>query len=371
MKTAVHPAFKPRRNEIYAHTSLRGVASLCVVAYHAALFFRPRDANGFVYDFLGNSFFFVDMFFILSGFIMVESYGARLRKRVDGGVLDGRAVVEFWWRRLLKILPNYYAALGLGLVIAVVINLLRNDPFPAQCLAESLTAYVMLVQELGGGVCYNINQPLWSIVTELIAYIGFPVLVLLLGSPIFMLLLVVCLYGLLFTLSQEAGPIAGFPSVVRTFGGFVLGMWLAQVHMRVPSSLKTMLQLPAFLGVVLAVAWGVNTAVILACALLVLVTAADTGVLTRLSQHAWLYRLGRISFSMYLVHIPLLIFFHLVLSKIEVDTGLSFTSIPGLTIPVGIGIGLAAGFVNYLWIEWPIERVAKKRRGPLQSGAGT
>ena len=365
-------SFEPRKGEIYAHTSLRGIASLGVVGYHGTLLIGPNalEGEGFVYDFMTNGYFFVDMFFVLSGFIMVENYAKRLFKGEDSTSLDKGAVLQFWWRRLFKILPNYYAALGIGLLVAVIANMLRDDAFPLNCLASSLVSYVFLVHELGGGVCYNINQPLWSIVTELLAYSCFPILIFLLRAPVLMPALAVCLYGMLFHYSQDLSPLSGFPSVVRTFAGFVLGMWLAAVHTHIPAHYKAWLQIPTFLAVIFAMAWGPDSAVIFAFVLLVLATASNSGALTNLSRQTWLYRLGRVSFSMYLVHVPLLTIFHLLIHKIAADTGFAVTSMPSLIISVAIACSLVVGFANYLWIEWPIECVARRMRGPLQSKTG-
>jgi hypothetical protein len=70
---------QPRESEIFAHTSLRGLAALSVVGYHACLSSDiTAAAGGPVAAFFLSSFIFVDLFFMLSGFIMVETYGARL-----------------------------------------------------------------------------------------------------------------------------------------------------------------------------------------------------------------------------------------------------------------------------------------------------
>jgi peptidoglycan/LPS O-acetylase OafA/YrhL len=74
---------------------LRGIAALGVVLFHC----------------FGSAFFwmwsFVDLFFVLSGFLIT---GILLRRP-----LDGAALKNFWMRRILRIWPVYYLALALAL----------------------------------------------------------------------------------------------------------------------------------------------------------------------------------------------------------------------------------------------------------------
>lgn len=353
-------ALAARANEIYGHTVLRGIAALCVVGYHSMLLVNTPSSTGLLHDFLMNSYLFVDVFFILSGFIMVECYGARLR-RPGQKVPDWQHVQKFWNRRFLKILPNYYAALLISLVLAILLNLLRNDTFPVACLARSLGAYIVMAQELSGGVCYNINQPLWSIVTELIAYLAFPVLLLL--RPGLLPILAVGFYCTLLVSDGGVAPISGGASVLRTFAGFMFGMYLAHVHAFLSDRVKSALQVPAFLALMGATALGLHGMALAFAGVVVLATASQTGPLTRLSQAKWLYRLGRISFSLYLLHVPFLVIFNLTLHKLEADFDLIlFASRPEAIVLGAMVISLGVGTAYYLWIEWPIERALQRWR---------
>ena len=56
--------------------SLRGVAALLVAFYHVAWLIRFTMRGS-----CGNSYLMVDLFFVLSGFVMCHGYGDRIRNR--------------------------------------------------------------------------------------------------------------------------------------------------------------------------------------------------------------------------------------------------------------------------------------------------
>ena len=178
MSDTVPSAFQPRRNENYAHTTLRGLAALCVVAHHGYHLVPQPPSDNPVYAFIDSSYLFVDLFFILSGFIMQETYGRSLRQSyVNADWM--RTVRHYWLRRVLKIAPNYYLGVLIGVIVFILINGLRSETLLSECLSNSAVAYVFLFQELSGGTCLGLNQPLWSIVTEMICYLVFPLVLLL------------------------------------------------------------------------------------------------------------------------------------------------------------------------------------------------
>jgi peptidoglycan/LPS O-acetylase OafA/YrhL len=104
---------------------LRGIAVLAVVVFHA---FRIRDMPGFVpaiwRAFVFSTWVGVDLFFVLSGFLIT---GILLDTREDR-----RYFRNFYARRTLRIFPLYYAVLAVALiVIPRVVGLTRLPPlFP-------------------------------------------------------------------------------------------------------------------------------------------------------------------------------------------------------------------------------------------------
>ena len=95
---------------IPALDGVRGIAILLVIAFHARVAFSSTAEIPYVaFRFLGLGWSGVDLFFVLSGFLIT---GILLDSR-DGP----RYFRRFYWRRVLRIFPLYFAYLFLILVV--------------------------------------------------------------------------------------------------------------------------------------------------------------------------------------------------------------------------------------------------------------
>ena len=83
----------------------RGVASIAVMIYHYT------QHNGL--HWMEGAWVSVDMFFILSGFVIAHSYGAK--------IIGGMTFIEFTAIRLIRLGPLYFFGLGLGICAAMIL----------------------------------------------------------------------------------------------------------------------------------------------------------------------------------------------------------------------------------------------------------
>jgi peptidoglycan/LPS O-acetylase OafA/YrhL len=118
----------------------------------------------------------VDLFFALSGFILTHTYLRRL-----GPAVRVRGTVDFWWLRLARIYPVHLVMLFIagGAVVAqakVTGDELDRDWLNPLDFAKNL----LLVQEWGPEPQRGWNFVAWSLSMEWLAYLVFPLLVLLL-----------------------------------------------------------------------------------------------------------------------------------------------------------------------------------------------
>ena len=121
----------------------------------------------------------VDLFFALSGFILTHTYLRRL-----GPAVRVRGTVDFWWLRLARIYPVHIVMLFIagGAVVAqakVTGETLDRDWLNPLDFAKNL----LLVQEWGPEPQRGWNFVAWSLSMEWLAYLVFPLLVLLLWVP--------------------------------------------------------------------------------------------------------------------------------------------------------------------------------------------
>ncbi|MBK6411826.1 acyltransferase [Sphingopyxis sp.] len=144
-------------------TGLRGIAALAVLFYHirgAMTGFLPEQGIAV----LAQGYLAVDLFFVLSGFVLWWNYGAQFGEQ---GI---RAAPHFIVRRFARIFPLHLAILTAMALFAVALIISGRDP-GAQYHFSALPAHYLLVQNWGFGDQLAWNDPAWSISTEWAAYL--------------------------------------------------------------------------------------------------------------------------------------------------------------------------------------------------------
>jgi len=132
---------------------LRGVCALSVVLYHCELLFKPGVV--FCHGFLA-----VDMFFLLSGFVIAASYDARLAGDLSAG--------QFLVLRLRRLAPVYWAGLLLCIAGGLLTSRYVSAPGPVQVLKSGLMAAVLIPQTDPGNFAYPVNPVAWTLAWELV-----------------------------------------------------------------------------------------------------------------------------------------------------------------------------------------------------------
>lgn len=263
-------------------------------ANHSLLELRGQLARtDLVLMFLQNSHHGVDLFFLLSGFLI-----ARILLK-SGADFSYR---EFLWKRFLRIYPTFL--LSMLVVTYVRVSYLKWDPF---LRGEFLKNLLLLVG------CPNItvwayNHVTWSLFYEAVFYLVFPALFFLLGlarregtagQPLGGALLLVSVI----LLNTWLPRFSGF------FFGALVGLCPEKSLSRMARQLPTLSVLLAYFGVL--VFFRVCTINLysyylplfnLVSALLFVKTCFADGVLNRLFRLSPLRLLGNLSYSFYLIH---------------------------------------------------------------------
>jgi peptidoglycan/LPS O-acetylase OafA/YrhL len=168
-----------RTGEIKALSGLRILAAVWVVLFH----FRPwleASAPGFrsaLAPVINCGAQGVDLFFILSGFVLTWNYLDRM-----GESFSIKATLHFLWLRLARVWPVYVVTLHLALAWIIFTLYVGHLPSPAadQLSAVSYARQVLLVQlwfqPFFDGSSWD--GPAWSISAEWLAYLLFGVLIL-------------------------------------------------------------------------------------------------------------------------------------------------------------------------------------------------
>lgn len=165
--------------KIDALTGIRIIAALWVVVFH----FRGNLASEFEsyayvaplieYGELG-----VDLFFTLSGFVIGLVYGRKLSER-----WSWRSNLWFWWARFIRLWPAYmFMLLLVGLWHFYFVVVRHPDPVAPRdlSLGSFLRQTLMIVQWTeADSDRLTWNGPAWTVSAEVLAYLLFPLLALL------------------------------------------------------------------------------------------------------------------------------------------------------------------------------------------------
>jgi peptidoglycan/LPS O-acetylase OafA/YrhL len=156
--------------------TLRGVAALWVFAYHLWLsmggnsfrFGLPTDFSFGLRSIFRAGYEGVDLFFVLSGFVIAWPYVAR----AGGGKasLDRYEVADFYQRRYLRIAPVYYVSLFAAVV------LIAGGLLPGRVHAGAIASHLAFAENFNPQWVTSIRGVYWTLPTEIGFYLLFPVL---------------------------------------------------------------------------------------------------------------------------------------------------------------------------------------------------
>jgi len=150
-----------KQAEIKSFTGLRGAAALFVATYHL-LYGMVSDPTkhdlGII--FLRHGYLSVDLFFVLSGYVMALTYA-----KLFAPAFDRHAVIDFLGRRIGRVYPAY-----ITVTVVVALDRMASTPWHGAESTMALISNALMVQSWG--FSYSIVGPSWSVSTEFAAYLG-------------------------------------------------------------------------------------------------------------------------------------------------------------------------------------------------------
>jgi peptidoglycan/LPS O-acetylase OafA/YrhL len=344
---------------------LRGVAATMVMLYHFHFALRDEFARWLpevVGDAFGLGWSGVEVFFVLSGFVIAFSIGER---RITPGYVG-----RFALRRSLRLDPPYWGSLALAIGLAWLGNRLFPDvarPLPDVGVVLAHLVYLQGLLGLG-----QIVDVYWSLCLEIQFYLllvtGLAVVQLLSRAPAVRMARTVAFYvvfgalavwSVLIGLGWWEAPVTGlFTS--RWYLFFLGAMtWWAQA-----GTVSVALYRATWLALAVAQAaagWHVPTCVGLAASALIHVAHQRGFLTTGLGGRGWQY-LGRISYSLYLVH-PIVGWRAISVGKRWLGPDPSPAACTGLFLG-GILVSLLASEVFYRLLERPAIGLSRRVRLP-------
>jgi peptidoglycan/LPS O-acetylase OafA/YrhL len=333
---------------------LRGIAACVVAIYHVQILY-----TGGLGDFYGGAvgwiyrwgWTFVDLFFVISGYIFAHVYAA-------AAGLNGRGWLgDFGIARIARLYPLHLAMLLIVLVL---------DWGAPENNVRNFLAHLFMLQGLIPGAAKGFVGPSWSISVEMVCYVLFA-LAASAGSKILLRVSIAAA-----ALSVVMLGVTGLPGgpwnsddILRGMLGFFVGqlLWRYRDPLR---RLPTVLLVAAFaVGAMIDVG---SLSPLLPLGLLAWPSALLLALRVRWFESAPLVWLGDRSYAIYLVHYPVLTFFIKALKPLQPDT----IGLIGIYLVYG-AIVLSLSDLALRMIERPgrkaVRQAWRKRRSGLVAGA--
>lgn len=333
----------PSSKNLPALTGLRFVLALWVILHHLSgpgqmLDARVRALPFVLYALVRGGYLAVTTFFVLSGFVLARSYATK--------EWSGQSLLRYGIGRLARVYPVY------ALSMLMVAPFILSDRTPGK--APLVAAHGLLVQGWLGHIPVSWNTPAWSLSCEMFFYLAFPLAAVAIERANWRATFAVaaatcCLTQLMWHagISDEIKPLIHLADFLMGIAAARAYDLMARARVRVagawlygPGGLIAagLIAFPKLLpgGIDL------NSALRPLNAILLLGFALGGGVVARALSTDLAVYLGKASYAMYILHVPILWWY------------LRWTHQASAIVYVSVVIGVSA--VVYRYVEEPANR---------------
>ncbi|PTY38538.1 hypothetical protein BGP77_11675, partial [Saccharospirillum sp. MSK14-1] len=241
-------------------TSLRGIAAISIVIHHFFLSISPDlgvRVTGLT-NYVSQSYLWVDMFFLLSGFVLTIRYHNRL-------TLQPYDIKNFVLARFARIYPLHFVILVLFLIIEVVKYQNNGEFLNSPNSFPDLMRNLFLLQGIQFDYLHTSwNHPSWSISIEWFSYLLFPIILIIASKNHFTISLTLTVCSILFiyivsNITEYELDVTGILGLVRCISEMVIGSILAIIIHRMSLKLRSLISHPGVtLCVVIALFTGMH-----------------------------------------------------------------------------------------------------------------
>jgi peptidoglycan/LPS O-acetylase OafA/YrhL len=351
--------------------ALRGIAALIVVIYHVG-WINPLYDIGII----RNGALMVDVFFVLSGFVMMHCYGEYFVNKAK--------VIIFMKSRFWRLYPLHLLMLCVFLLIEIAkyIAELKFDvqsgaPAFSKSNGESFFYQVFLLHSLFQDHG-SFNSPSWSISTEFYTYILFAFLMTFTHNVKQRYIIFICISAIsLFTILSLGHKSLTFDyqdSIFRCFYGFFIGAFTYEIYKIMLKRVQE-LQYKKIKFIFLTITLIILVYILaikhdnylefvvppLVGLFILLIILSPNNIINKILCLPLFLWLGKISYSIYMIHLAFIWFFSALMQvlmkapKIEAENGDLVISIPqfqgGIMVIVLLSSILFFSHFTYKYIE--------------------
>ena len=285
------------KNRFEVLDSFRGISAILVAILHIYV-------NGYISNTLliRNCYLLVDFFFVLSGFIISFGYLHRIQSQYE--------FIDFMKKRIARIYPLHLFMTLMFVPIALIALLMQvnlGERFSFNTFIQNL----FLIQSFGLNNQGTWNIPAWSISTEFYTYLLFALCVCFIPSfkkNIGLALGIGLVFGIILFHFSHMNDTYKF-AFVRCLYSFFVGIFTFFIYKNIKFIAKTWMEV----AILICIFFFFTTVEIQSNSLqafsapflfsaLILIFSQEAGALSILLKNSMLVFLGKISFTIYLVH---------------------------------------------------------------------
>lgn len=346
-------------------TFTRFVAAFFIVIYHFGGSLFPVSIE-FIEELRRHLNLGVSYFFVLSGFVMMLAYGN----------MQSVNFLGYMKNRIARIYPLHLFTLFLTIAISIFvsINYLQYWEFNF----NTFFVHVFLIQSWFPEYSLSLNVPSWSVSTELLFYLCFPLLLNYFINKVKMNSVIWIFLS--FWLFSQIGMnwfyfsdyYGGYDSLDRYFlfynpllhlNSFCIGLMFGLIFINKKQYFNKNYDLAVIVTFAISAVLVYifrdfmvhNGFFSIPFGILIYLIAANNGKLTKLFRNRWLIHLGEISFALYLLQNPVFIALRKVFEIFNLEA-------PYFLFFLGCIILLIASHFTYLYVEKPMRNKLRNLR---------
>lgn len=350
------PRLRPTSGELLHLDLMRFIAAAGIVFHHSHEFFIPSTKSPFLSrEQWSGLALFVDLFFLISGFVIAYIYHNRMNSIFD--------YITFLQRRVGRLVPLHWLTLLASIAMWAILLYLHysvtdTPSFKPECIAETA---LLMHSFLSCGMSFNSLS--WSISAEMVMYIAFPVIAfigarnapLLLGIGLTFLIVMMTVavskhqWNLLGNSWLELSP------VLRALPSFIFGAALFYNR-----NMVSRLPAPGFIlaattaGLIAAMMSGVSQPLTLLIAYMVAIAAVGADLEGTPSAAVRRFApLGQLTYSIYMWHMLFIAFLLNAMGDKFLNGNTLFVSILVIACYASI---IVMSYLSFFFIETPARR---------------
>jgi peptidoglycan/LPS O-acetylase OafA/YrhL len=347
----MQPALDSRKGGIPHLDALRIVAAAAVVVLHYAEYTKDNEAAHFVFAHVQHFNLFVDLFFVISGFVIAKQYLEKVGRADD--------IKRFLWRRVARIYPLHLLTLAFYVAIAAALQLgLARGENPARYPLSDIPAQLLMLHALVGERL-TFNFPSWSLSAEMFCYLLFPFLAVCAARwrpSVVAIFVIAVLANCAISTFTDVGAWTEWINrggVFRALPSFALGVALFIYREKLDLAQSVRLPFSLLLSAFLLFGGLLPQALMMTAvyAIVVLAARADvTGQDTFLSRHR-VDRWSELTYAVYMLHVPVATVVLTIggryLAPFVPDAKLAL-------VPLAVVVLAVASSASYRYVETPI-----------------